>query len=55
MRDNLVTKYKAKRAGTTGFSANCSEAFIWKKQGKGIDEVTPFWRILNPKSKLAKN
>ena len=23
------------------------------KQGKVIDEVTPFWRIVNPKSKLA--
>ena len=57
MRDNLAIKYKADKTCpvTTGiFLRIVSEAsYMELKQGKGIDEVTPFWRIVNPNSKLA--
>ena len=56
MRDNLAIKYKADKTCpvTTGiFLRIVSEAsYMELKQGKEIDEVTPFWRIVN-KSKLA--
>ena len=57
MRDNLAIKYKADKTCpvTTGiFLRIVSEAsYMELKQGKEIDEVTPFWRIVNPNSKLA--
>ena len=50
-------RYKADKTCpvTTGiFLRIVSEAsYMELKQGKVIDEVTPFWRIVNPKSKLA--
>ena len=57
MRNDLATDYQADKTCpvTTGiFLRIVSEAsYMELKQGKVIDEVTPFWRIVNPKSKLA--
>ena len=57
MRNDLAIDYQADKTCpvTTGiFLRIISEAsYMELKQGKVIDEVTPFWRIVNPKSKLA--
>ena len=57
MRNDLATDYQADKTCpvTTGiFLRIVSEASYEElKLGKGIEEVTPFWRIVNPKSKLA--
>ena len=57
MRNDLATDYQADKTCpvTTGiFLRIVSEASYEElKSGKGIEEVTPFWRIVNPKSKLA--
>ena len=57
MRNDLATDYQADKTCpvTTGiFLRIVSEAsYMELKQGKEIDEVTPFWRLVNPKSKLA--
>ena len=57
MRNDLAIDYQADKTCpvTTGiFLRIVSEASYEElKLGKGIDEVTPFWRVVNPKSKLA--
>ena len=57
MRNDLATDYQADKTCpvTTGiFLRIVSEASYEElKSGKGIEEVTPFWRIVNSKSKLA--
>ena len=57
MRNDLATDYQADKTCpvTTGiFLRIVSEASYEElKSGKRIEEVTPFWRIVNPKSKLA--
>ena len=57
MRNDLAIDYQADKTCpvTTGiFLRIVSEASYEElKSGKGIDEVTPFWRVVNPKSKLA--
>ena len=57
MRNDLAIEYQAHKTCpvTTGiFLRIVSEASYEEfKSGKGIDEVTPFWRVVNPKSKLA--
>ena len=57
MRTDLATDYQADKTCpvTTGiFLRIVSEASYEElRSGKGIEEVTPFWRIVNPKSKLA--
>ena len=57
MRNDLAIEYQADNTCpvTIGiFLRIVSEASYEElKSGKGIEEVTPFWRIVNPKSKLA--
>ena len=57
MRNDLAIDYQAHKTCpvTIGiFLRIVSEASYEEfKSGKGIDEVTPFWRVVNPKSKLA--
>ena len=57
MRNDLATEYQVDKTCpiTTGiFLRIVSEASYEElKSGQGIEEVTPFWRIVNPKSKLA--
>ena len=57
MRNDLAIDYQADNTCpvTIGiFLRIVSEASYEElKSGKGIEEVTPFWRIVNPKSKLA--
>ena len=57
MRNDLAIEYQADNTCpvTIGiFLRIVSEAsYEDLKSGKGIEEVTPFWRIVNPKSKLA--
>ena len=57
MRNDLAIDYQAHKTCpvTKGiFLRIVSEASYEEfKSGKGIDEVTPFWRVVNPKSKLA--
>ena len=57
MRNDLATDYQVDKTCpvTTGiFLRIVSEASYEElKSGKGIEEVTPFWRIVNSKSKLA--
>ena len=57
MRNDLAIEYQADKTCpvTIGiFLRIVSEASYEElKSGKGIEEVTPFWRIVNPKSKLA--
>ncbi|MEE3145465.1 MAG: hypothetical protein VX280_04785 [Bacteroidota bacterium] len=58
MRNDLAIEYQADKTCpvTTGiFLRIVSEAsFEELKAGNDIEEVTPFWRIVNPKSKLAE-
>jgi hypothetical protein len=58
MRNDLAIEYQADKTCpvTTGiFLRIISEAsFEEVSSGKDINEVTPFWRIVNPKSKLAE-
>jgi len=58
MRNDLAIEYQADKTCpvTTGiFLRIISEAsFEELKAGKDIGDVTPFWRIVNPKSKLAE-
>ena len=58
MRNDLATEYQADKTCpvTTGiFLRIVSEAsFEELNSGKNIKEITPFWRIVNPKSNLAK-
>jgi len=58
MRNDLAIIYQADKTCpvTTGvFLRIVSEAsFEEWKLGKSLDEVTPFWRIVDPNSKLAK-
>ena len=58
MRKDLAIEYKADKTCpvTTGiFLRIVSEAsFEELNAGKDIQKVTPFWRIVNPKSKLAE-
>ena len=58
MRNDLAIEYQADKTCpvTTGiFLRIVSEAsFEELNEGKEIQKVTPFWRILNPKSKLAE-
>ena len=58
MRYDLAIEYQADKTCpvTTGiFLRIISEAsFEELKAGKDIGDVTPFWRIVNPKSKLAE-
>ncbi|MBC6399463.1 MAG: hypothetical protein GDA37_00305 [Ekhidna sp.] len=57
MRNDLAVKYQADKTCpvTTGiFLRIVAEAsFEELKTGKNIENVTPFWRIVDPKSKLA--
>ncbi len=58
MRNDLAIEYQADKTCpvTTGiFLRIISEAsFEELKAGKDIGDVTPFWRIVNPKSKMAE-
>ena len=58
MRNDLAIEYQADKTCpvTTGiFLRIVSEAsFEELNSGKGIEKVTPFWRIVNPKSKFAE-
>ena len=57
MRNDLAIEYQDKTCPvTTGiFLRIVSEAsFEELNEGKDIQKVTPFWRIVNPKSKLAE-
>ena len=58
MRNDLAIEHQADKTCpvTTGiFLRIISEAsFEELKAGKDIGDVTPFWRIVNPKSKLAE-
>ena len=58
MRNDLAIEYQADETChvTTGiFLRIVSEAsFEELNAGKDIEKVTPFWRIVNPKSKLAE-
>ena len=58
MRNDLAIEYQADKTCpvTTGiFLRIVSEAsFEELNEGKDIQKVTPFWRIVNPKSKLAE-
>ena len=58
MRNDLAIEYQADKTCpvTTGiFLRIVSEAsFEELNAGKDIQKVTPFWRIVNPKSKLAE-
>lgn len=58
LRNDLAIEYGAGKTCpvTTGiFSRIISEAaFEELNAGKSIDDITPFWRIVNPKSKLAE-
>ena len=58
MRNDLATEYQADKTCpvTTGiFLRIVSEASYEElNSGKNIKEITPFWRIVNPKSNLAK-
>lgn len=58
MRNDLAIEYHADKTCpvTTGiFLRIISEAsFEELKAGKDVGDVTPFWRIVNPKSKLAE-
>ena len=58
MRNDLAIEYQADKTCpvTTGiFLRIVSEAsFEELNAGKDIEKVTPFWRIVNPKSKLAE-
>ncbi len=57
MRNDLAIEYQADKTCpvTSGiFLRIVSEAAYEElKSGKKIDTVTPFWRIVDPKSKLA--
>lgn len=57
MRDDLAIEYQADKTCpvTTGiFLRIVSEAAYEEIQsGKRLEDVTPFWRIVNPKTKLA--
>lgn len=58
LRVALAKKHKADStcpASTPIFLRVISEAaFEAVKEGKGFDEVTPFWRVIHPESKLAQ-
>jgi hypothetical protein len=58
MRAELAKRHKADAtcpASTAIFLRVVSEAsFEEIKSGKGFDEVTPFWRVVEPDSKVAK-
>ena len=58
MRAALAKKHKADAtcpASTPIFLRVISEAAFEEIQaGKGFDEVTPFWRVVHPESKLAQ-
>ncbi len=58
MRSDLASKYQADKTCpvTTGiFLRIVSEAsFEELSKGKDVEEITPFWRIVHPKSKLAQ-
>tara|TARA_B100001540_G_C15742630_1_gene613006 strand:+ start:418 stop:831 length:414 start_codon:yes stop_codon:yes gene_type:complete len=58
MRNDLAIEYQADKTCpvTTGiFLRIISEAaFEELCSGKNIEQITPFWRIVNPKSKLAE-
>lgn len=57
LRNDLANKYKADKTCpvTTGIFLRiiAEAAFEELKTGKKIKEITPFWRIVNPKSNLA--
>lgn len=58
LRNDLAIEYKADKTCpvTSGiFLRIVSEAaFESYKKGKNLEEITPFWRIVNPKMKVAK-
>ena len=58
MRNDLAIEYQADKTcpvSTGIFLRIVSEAsFEELNAGKDIEKVTPFWRIVNPKSKLAE-
>ena len=58
MRNDLAIEYQADKTCpvTAGiFLRIVSEAsFEELNEGKSIDEITPFWRMVHPQSKLAK-
>lgn len=57
LRNDLANNYKADKTCpvTTGIFLRiiAEAAFEELKTVKKIEEITPFWRIVNPKSKLA--
>ena len=57
IRNDLAIDYQADKTCpvTTGISLRIVSEVSYEelKSGKGIEEVTPFWRIVKPKSKLA--
>ena len=58
MRNDLAIEYQADKTCpvTTGIFLRIvsEESFEELNAGKDIEKVTPFWRIVNPKSKLAE-
>ena len=57
MRDDLAMEYGADKTCpvTTGIFLRIVAEVAWEalENGKDAEEVTPFWRIVNPNSKLA--
>ena len=55
MRDDLAKQYQADKTCpvTTGIFLRIISEASYEEFGIGIDTITPFWRIVDPKSKLA--
>ncbi len=55
MRDDLAKQYQADKTCpvTTGIFLRIISEASYLEFGIGIDTITPFWRIVDPKSKLA--
>ena len=58
MRENLAKKYKADKTCpvTTGIFLRIVSEASYEEYDNGIDlnTITPFWRMVNPNSKLAE-
>lgn len=58
MRNDLAIEYNAEKTcpvTSSIFLRTVSEAALEElNQGKKIDEITPFWRMMSPKDKIAK-
>jgi len=55
MRDDLAKQYQADKTCpvTAGIFLRIISEASYEEFGIGIDTITPFWRIVDPKSKLA--